>query len=64
MDQIIKKFSKIFNIFKKSGASCDGCVYHKAPTECNLFVITEDWISVKAKSGCDSYLCKNELLRR
>jgi hypothetical protein len=65
MGMLLQKISKIFSIFKKDSSSCDGCAYHKAATsECNLFLITEEYKVVKAKDGCDSYLCKNELLRR
>lgn len=66
MDILIQKISKIFNIFKQEdGSGCDGCAYYKnATNECNLLLITEEYKVVKAKNGCDSYLCKNELMRR
>lgn len=64
MELIFRKFSKIFGAFKKNESSCEGCAYFKEPSNCNLFVITEDWISVKAKDGCENYLSKNELLKR
>jgi len=65
MGILIQKISKIFSIFKKDASGCDGCAYHKATTdECNLFLITEEYKTVKAKDGCESYLCKNELMRR
>ena len=64
MATIIKKISKFFEIFSKNTTKCDGCAYYKAPTSCNLFAITEDWVEVKAKDGCEHYLNKNELLRK
>lgn len=65
MSMLLQKISDVFNIFRKSGSSCDGCAYHKEATnECNLFLITEEYKAVKAKDGCDSYLAKEKLLRR
>ncbi len=64
MELLLRRFSKMFSVLKKSKSGCDGCAYHKAPGSCNLFVITEDWVSVKAKDGCEEYLHKDELMRR
>jgi len=65
MDTLIKKISNAFGIFKKNESGCNGCAYHKpAKDECNLFVITEDYKPIKAKDGCESYLCKNSLLKK
>jgi len=65
MSALLQKISKIFNMFKKNESSCIGCAYHKDATdECNLFLITEEYKVVKAKNGCDSYLPKEQLLRR
>lgn len=63
MEILLRKFSKMFFKLTKSKNGCDGCAYHRSGN-CNLFVITEDWISVKAKDGCADYLHKDELLRR
>ncbi|MGE4399692.1 MAG: hypothetical protein AB7D29_09255 [Campylobacterales bacterium] len=65
MSVLLEKISNIFSIFKKNNSSCNGCAYHKEATnECNLFLITEEYKTVKAKDGCDSYLAKEQLLRR
>ena len=64
MATIIKKISKFFEIFSKNTTKCDGCAYYKASGSCNLFAITEDWVEVKAKDGCENYLHKNELIRK
>ena len=53
MATIIKKISKFFEIFSKNTTKCDGCAYYKASGSCNLFAITEDWVEVKAKDGCE-----------
>jgi hypothetical protein len=63
MEMLLKKFSKMFLKHTKTKSGCDGCAYHRN-SNCNLYVITEDWVSVKAKDGCDDYLHKDELLRR
>lgn len=65
MDILLKKVTKIFDIFKKNESSCSGCAYYKDATdECSLFLITEEYKIVKAKNGCDGYLAKEQLLRR
>ncbi len=65
MGLLLEKISNIFNIFRKDNSSCNGCVYYKEAThECKLFLITEEYKTVKAKDGCDSYLAKEQLLRR
>lgn len=63
MELLLEKFSKMLSMLTRAKDGCDGCAYHR-DGNCNLYVITEDWVSVKAKGGCADYLHKDELLRR